>query len=129
MMLDTLLRAAYGLNILILVPVVGSLLLSAGGPTVAVFEGKVPESAGLRLLVASLWAAILACSVFGLIAPRAFVGILLLQVIYKSLYLGIFVLPQIRSQGWDAVPWGVSLSFLFIIGLWPGLIWAAWKPA
>ncbi len=64
-----------------------------------------------------------------ILIPVPVVGILLLQVIYKSLYLGIFVLPQIRSQGWDAVPWGVSLSFLFIIGLWPGLIWAAWKPA
>ena len=127
-MLDTLLRSAYGLNILFLVPVVGYLLISAGGPTVAVFEGKVPESAGLRLLVASLWAAILVCSVFGLISPRAFVGVLLLQVIYKSLYLALFVGPQIRSQGWDAVPWGVSLSFILIIGLWPGLIWAAWKP-
>ena len=128
-MLDTLLRAAYGLNILILAPVVGSLLLMAGGPTVAVFEGKVPESAGLRLLVASLWTAILVCSAFGLIAPRAFVGVLLLQVIYKSLYLGLFVVPQVRAQGWDAVPWGVSLSFLLIIVLWPALIFAAWKPA
>ncbi|NBU27230.1 MAG: hypothetical protein EBS42_03170 [Caulobacteraceae bacterium] len=76
-MLDTLLQAAYGLNILIRVPVVGSLLL---------------------------------------------------QVIYKSLYLGLFVAPQIRSQGWDAVPWGVSLSFIMMVGLWPGLIWAVWKP-
>ncbi len=128
MKLDTLLRAAYGLNILILVTVVGSLLVSAGGPTVAVFEGKVPESAGRRLLVASLRAGILVCSVFGLISPWAIVGILLLRVIYKSLYLRILVFPQIRSQGWHTVPWGLSLSFLLIIGLWPGLIWAAWKP-
>jgi hypothetical protein len=126
--LDTLLRAAFGLNIVILVPVVGSLLLMGSAPTVAVFEDKVPESAGLRLLVASLWAAILVCSVFGLIAPRAFVGVLLLQVVYKSLYLGLFVVPQIRSEGWGSVSWGVSSSFLLIIGLWPALIWAAWKP-
>jgi hypothetical protein len=50
----------------------------------------------------------------------------LLQVIYKSLYLTLFILPLVRSEGWNAAPWGITLSFLLIIALWPGLIWAAW---
>ncbi len=125
-MLDTLLRAAYGLNILILLPVVGSMLAGANGPTVQAFQHRIADSPGLRLLVASLWAAILLCSALGLVQPRAFVGVLLLQVIYKSLYLALFILPLIRSEGWNAAPWGIALSFLLIIALWPGLIWAAW---
>lgn len=127
-MIDTLLRAAYGLNILILLPVVGSMLVGANGATVQAFEHKVGESPGLRLLVASLWAAILLCSAAGLLQPRAFVGVLVLQVIYKSLYLGLFVLPLVRTQGWSAAPHGVTLSFIVIVALWPALIWAAWAP-
>ena len=127
-MIDTLLRAAYGLNILILLPVVGSMLVGANGVTVQAFEHKVGESPGLRLLVASLWAAILLCSAAGLFQPRAFVGVLVLQVIYKSLYLGLFVLPLVRAQGWSAAPQGVTLSFIVIVALWPALIWAAWAP-
>lgn len=125
-MLDTLLRLAYGLNILILVPIVGWMTAGAGGVTVGAFEHKVADSPGLRLLVASLWAAILACSALGLIWPRPFVAVMLLQVIYESLYLALFVWPLVRSQGWAAAPHGVTLSFLLIIALWPGLILAAW---
>jgi len=122
-MTDTLLRAAYGLNILILVPVVWWTLSGTQA-----FEGRVDDSPGLRLLVASLWAAILACSVLGLVAPRAFVGVMVLQVIYKSLYLALFVWPLIRAGGWSAAPMGITSSFLLIIALWPLLIWAAWRP-
>ncbi|MBX3479778.1 MAG: hypothetical protein KF842_05220 [Caulobacter sp.] len=125
-MLDTLLRMAYGLNILILVPVVGSMFVGANGPTVQAFEGKVADSPGLRSLAGSLWAAILLCSLLGLAQPRLFVGILLLQVIYKSLYLALFIGPLVRARGWRAAPYGVTLSFIVIVALWPGLIWLAW---
>ena len=123
-MLEGLLRAAYGLTILILLPVVGSMLVGANGAGVQAFEHKVADSPGLRLLVASLWGAILVCSALGLAWPRAFIGVMVLQVVYKSAYLLVFILPLIRAQGWAAAPQGVTLSFLLIIALWPGLIWA-----
>ncbi|MBI1406167.1 MAG: hypothetical protein GC145_08590 [Caulobacter sp.] len=125
-MLDALLRAAYGLNIVILLPVVGWMLAGANGPMVQAFEHKVADSPGLRILVASLWAAILLCSLLGLAQPRAFVGVMLLQVIYKSLYLLLFIGPLVRERGWNAAPMGVTVTFIIIVALWPGLIWAAW---
>lgn len=125
-MLDSLLRAAYGLNILILLPVVYWMLSGSNSTGLQAFEFKVADSPGLRLLVASLWAAIMLCSLFGLAQPRAFVGVMLLQVIYKSLYLGLFIWPLVRSSGWSSAPLGVTISFILIVLLWPALIWAAW---
>lgn len=100
MNVDLLLRLAYGANILILMPVVLA-LVGTGGPT-AVFGPGVADSPVLRTLVASLWGAILVCSGLGLFAPREFVAILLLQVIYKSAWLLAFVLPAWRAG--DPVP-------------------------
>ena len=92
MSIDDILRMAYGANILILVPVVG-VLLATGSPAL-IFGVGVTELPALRLLVASL--VLTAPSAPGLNAPRAFVGVLVLQVIYKSAWLLIYVLPTWR---------------------------------
>lgn len=112
---DILLRAAYGANILILAPVVVALVMT-GSPS-AVFGPSVSESPGLRLLVASLWGAILVCSALGLFAPHAFVAILVLQVIYKSAWLLSYVVPAWRRG--LPVPWGPAVTFLAIVLIWP----------
>lgn len=118
---DMLLRLAYGANILILLPVVTALLWSG---TAAVFGPGVAESAGLRLLVAALWGAILLCSVIGLAWPRPMMGILLLQILYKTGWLLTFVLPAIRAS--EPVPWGPTLVFIPIILLWPLILIRVW---
>lgn len=118
---DMLLRLAYGANILILLPVVTALLWSG---TAAVFGPGVPESTGLRLLVAALWGAILLCSVIGLAWPRPMMGILLLQILYKTGWLLTFVLPAIRAS--EPVPWGPTLVFIPIILLWPLILIRVW---
>ena len=55
------LRIAYAANLLILFPVCWSMFFGRG--MTSVFEGKVAESDGLRLLVGSLWFTILTASV------------------------------------------------------------------
>lgn len=127
MPVDVALRAAYGLNILILTPVVLAMIGSRTGPAMAAFDGKVGESPGLRLLVASLWFAIWACSVIGLWLPRPLWPILLLQVIYKAAYLLVFVWPLVRAEGLGAAPLGVSVSFLIIVAAWPFILLALWR--
>jgi hypothetical protein len=87
-----LLRLAYVANIVILVPVVHAMLFGRG--VEAVFEGRVEESAGLRLMVGSLWAAILLASVFGLSRPLFFA-----PVLYQRSF---FLTDGIRARGW----WG-----------------------
>lgn len=120
---SALLRIPFALNIVILVPVVWSMLASPAG-TVSTFEGKVPESDGLRLLVASLWFGILVCSALALIWPKQFIPLLTLQVIYKATWLAVFVLPLLRDGGWAAVPQGIASVFFFIVLVWPLFIWA-----
>lgn len=116
-----MLRLAYAANILILVPVCWGMFLGSG--VASVFEGKVDESAGLRLLVGSLWFAILACSVAGLVMPRLFAPLLVVQIIYKSLWLLVFVAPLVAAGRGGDVPWGISTSFLMIVATYPLLLW------
>ena len=116
-----LLRLAYAANILILVPVCWGMF--AGGGVASVFEGKVDESAGLRLLVGSLWFAILACSAAGLALPKLFAPVLVVQIIYKSLWLALFVAPLVIAGRSSDVPWGISASFIAIVATYPWLLW------
>jgi len=116
-----LLRIAYAANILILLPVCWGMFLGSG--VASVFEGKIDESAGLRLLVGSLWFAILACSAAGLAMPRLFAPLLVVQIIYKTLWLLVFVAPLVAAGRSGAVPWGISASFLVIVATYPFLLW------
>ncbi len=116
-----LLRLAYAANILILVPVCWAMFFGQG--VVSVFQGTVAESAGLRLLVGSLWAAILAGSVAGLFAPAFFAPLLLIQIFYKALWLALFVAPLVIA-GRDA-PWGIATIFAAIVLTYPYIFWRA----
>lgn len=116
---ELLLRVAYGANVVILAPVLAGLLLARNGPGVPALGGEIAESRGLRLLLVSLWSAILALSLAGLVAPRLFWSILLLQIIYKSLWLALYVAPLWRAKGPRATPWGPAIVFAAIVVLWP----------
>jgi hypothetical protein len=117
-----LLRFCYAANIFILVPVCWS-MFSPGGVS-RIFGAHVPESAGLRLMIASLWTAILLLSAYGLWKPAAVSPIILVQILYKSLWLICFVLPLILDGKGDTVPTGISLTFLMIVITYP-LIYAS----
>jgi hypothetical protein len=119
-----LLWLAYGFNILILIPVCYNMLVGSG--VTRVFEGRVAESAGLRLMVGSLWLSILVASVLGLLFPALFAPVLPIQVFYKSVWLLTFVLPLLRSG--KPVPVGISLVFLVIVLSYPVIFWAAMRP-
>jgi hypothetical protein len=118
-----LLKIAYAANILILVPVVHAMFFGRGVSDV--FDGRVDESLGLRLLVASLWSAILLGSIAGLWWPRFFAAVLPIQIFYKSLWLALFVVPLAQRSGWDAVPKGISITFLMIVLTYPFILWFA----
>lgn len=124
---DTLLRAAYALNILILAPVLIGLVAARNGPLVPALGGVITESEGLRLLLFSLWGAILLMSALGLAAPAVFWPVLLLQVVYKSAWLAAYVAPVWRAQGAAAVPWGPAVCFALIVAVWPIILVQAWR--
>jgi len=122
-MSPNLLWLPYGFNVFMLLPVVWAML--AGGGVVTVFEHKVADEAALRLLVGSLWLAILFASLAGFFAPRFFLPVLMVQVIYKAAWLALFVLPLARASRWEAVPQGITIVFIGIVAVYPFFIWKA----
>lgn len=114
-------RWPYLVNLLMLVPVCAAMLLTADGGLRAVFEGKLADSSGLRLMILGVWLAVLVGSLLGLAQPRTWAPLLVVQVIYKSVWLLAFALPAWRSGG-AAVPMGIAASFLFIVLTYPFVI-------
>lgn len=121
-----MLQIAYLANILILIPVCFMMFFGTNGPRVQAFNNTITDSPGLRLLAGSLWFGILSCSCAGLFYPTLFAPILLLQVIYKSTFLLAYVLPLVLKCAWNQVPWGITLSFILIILIWPLLLLYFW---
>ena len=105
-------------NILILVPIALGTLWKPSFTD----QGAFPESAGWRMLVGALWSGILACSVLGAIWPSSFLWLLVLQVIYKSVWLALYALPRLCTGRGQEVPLGIAGSFLAIVCIWPWFI-------
>ena len=88
----------YIFNIVVLIPVGLTPLRGRGGRRL-VFQGKFPDSAGIRTILGSLWTAILIGSVIGLFHPVSMSLLRLIQIVCKSLWLVVFVVPLLeRSQ-------------------------------
>ena len=121
-----LLLLPYIANIVILIPVaLGSLT-----GLLPISRGHFPESAGWRTTTGSLWTAILACSIAGLFQPVVFAPVLLLQVIYKTVWLGYYVAPRLKdADSRKEIHWGIAVSFLLIVISYPFLIpWSVLFP-
>ena len=118
----TLLHLPYIFNIIVLIPI-GLLTLLGGekGGQLAC-QSKFPESEGFRTILGSLWTAILIGSVLGLFFPITMSALLLIQVIYKSLWLLVYAMPRMLKQGNNEVPWGIASTFLVIIVSYPWVI-------
>jgi len=111
----------YIFNILVLIPV-GLTPFGGAAGRLLVFQGKLPEGAGIRTISGSFWTVIVIGSVIGLFHPVSMSPLLLIQVIYKSIWLVVFVVPLlVRGQG-NAVPWGIAGTFLFIVLTYPWVI-------
>lgn len=112
----------YLFNTLILVPIASMTLFGGEQGGRQATQGKFPESEGFRTILGSLWTAILIGSVLGLFWPVSMSPLLLIQVLYKTLWLLVFVLPRLLSGRMDEVPWGIALTFLVIVLGYPLVI-------
>jgi len=89
---------------------------------VTVFENTVVQSEGLRVVVA-LWLAIALCSALGLIKPEAFAAVLVLQLLYKGMWLLFVALPAMKSS--SPYPKGMAGFFVVWVLVLPFVI--PWK--
>jgi hypothetical protein len=85
-------------------------------------EDKFPDSRGWSSLVGSLWTGILFLSLLGLFYPFQMVPVLILQIIYKSIWLLVYVLPRLVKQQYHSIPIGIAVSFLCIVVIWPFIV-------
>ncbi len=117
-----LLLLPYILNIIVLIPTGPTTLL--GGPAVQrrVFQGKYPDSPGIRTILGSLWTAFLIGSLIGLFYPVSMSPLLLIQVIYKTLWWLVFVVPRLVSGRRQEIHWGIAGIFLFMVLTYPWVI-------
>jgi hypothetical protein len=117
-----LIKLAYLANVVILLPIAIPTLLRVYDTA----QGRFAESAGWRVLVGALWSAILASSLLGLFAPLRFAPVLLIQIIYKSLWLAVYAAPRLVARRSSEIPTGIALSFIAIVLVYPFLIpWGA----
>jgi hypothetical protein len=119
--------APYLLNVIILVPVCMMMFFGNNKDTVQAFQATVVDSPGLRLLVGSLWFSILICSVLGLNEPKKFVPILLMQWIYKTVFIVSYIIPHYIRYGTRLLPTGITATFSAIILVWPYFIFLLWR--
>ena len=112
----------YVFNIVVLVPIGLITLLGGERGGQLACQGKFPESEGFRTILGSLWTAILLGSILGLIFLVQMSPLLLIQVIYKSLWLLLFVMPRLLTGKISEVPSGIALVFLVIVVSYPLVI-------
>lgn len=112
----------YIFNIVVLIPI--GLLTYVGGEKGGQLacQNKFPESEGFRTILGSLWTAILIGSVLGLFFPITMSALLLIQVIYKTLWLMVYTMPRLLKQRGNEVPWGIALTFFIIVVSYPWVI-------
>ncbi len=111
-------KLAYLANIVILLPIAAPTLLRLYDTA----QGRFAESAGWRVLVGALWCAILVSSLLGLFAPLRFAPVLLIQIIYKLLWLAVYAAPRLITRRSAEIPTGIALSFVLIVVVYPFLI-------
>ncbi len=114
----TCLRLAYAFNLLVLLPI------AVPTPPAAV-PHQSGEIRGERRLAGAggpLRTVILVLSALGLYAPLRYSLVLVLQVIYKTLWLLVFALPRVVNGRTHSIPWGITGSFIIIVLVWPFII-------
>ncbi|MDX2152981.1 MAG: hypothetical protein SFV54_19720 [Bryobacteraceae bacterium] len=109
-------RIVYALNILVAGWVGLSALLAPRYAAVYVFSGAA-EPSHTMTLVGALWMAIAVCSAFGLARPTEFAPVLVIQLIYKSLWLAYVLVARPPEQ-----PAAMTAFFAAWVALLPFVI-------
>ena len=110
----------YIANIVILVPVIWTMLRGGHGGATAIV-GASGHAPVLQLMVACLWSAILALSVLALTDPQRYWPLLLVQVIYKGMFVALWCVPIWLGRVEGTVP-PLTMVFVLIVLIWPFFI-------
>ena len=119
-----LLKFVYAANILVAGWIGISSLFFPKNAVQSVFSGAYEVHPSVQL-VGALWLSIALCSLLGLFRPLVFTPVLVIQLIYKSLWLLIVALPAV-VQGQN-FPKPMAIFFLIWVLVLPWVIpWKSW---
>jgi hypothetical protein len=119
------LRMVYLANIIVAGWIGVSSLFFPKNAAVNVFSNAYQPTVVMRL-VGCLWLAIALLSVAGVWRPLIFSPVLLLQLIYKSLWLLVVAFPAIRNN--QPFPAGMAIFFVVWVAVLPFVIpWANYR--
>ncbi|MEM1043293.1 MAG: hypothetical protein AAGI91_11770 [Bacteroidota bacterium] len=112
-----LLRFVYAANILLAGSVGWSSLFAPDQAQNSVFAGTASPDAALGV-VGAFWCTVAILSAVGLFLPEQMAVLLVVQLVYKALWLLAFAMPAWRA-GEAAVPSGVAVSFALWVVVLP----------
>lgn len=104
------LRIIYMLNIIVAGQIAFSAMSNPRNAALTIFGNAYPPSEIIRL-VGCLWLGITVLSIFGLWKPITFSPVLLLQLVYKGVWLLIVAIPAIRT----GVDYPRTMAFFFVV--------------
>ncbi|MEM1027866.1 MAG: hypothetical protein AAGJ38_07260 [Planctomycetota bacterium] len=123
-----ILRLVYAANVLVAGWVGLTSLLSPSNAMSVVFTGAVSGDGSVLAvrLVGCLWTAIAVMSAMGLVWPTGMAAVLLVQLIYKGLWLAVVAGPLVWRGETDRLPWGMTGFFAVWVVALPWIIpWRA----
>lgn len=113
-----LMRVVYAANILVGAAVGGLSLFAPQRAVQCLFGGTTSPSVETRVL-GSLWIAIAALSLAGLVRPHELSPVFLLQLIYKVLWLLVVALPAVVTGRTRSLPMVMTVVFLVYVVVLP----------
>lgn len=121
----TILRIAYLVDAAVTAPIALSALLGNRPLYEALLGEPMPRPDSTRTILGSLWTALLICLVTGIFRPFEFWPVLVLQLVYKVLWLSAFVIPRLASGRTAEVSWKLASLFAAYLLIYPWIIpWA-----
>jgi len=118
----SLLQVAYLIDAIVTAPIALSMLIGSGSWVARLTGEAMPGNADVRTLLGSLWGGLLVCLVVGIFFPVAMLPVLLLQLVYKGLWLLTFAIPRWASGRFADVPLRLSGLFAGYVLVYPWVI-------
>lgn len=118
----TALRLVYLANILVAGIVGLTSLFGSGASLRAVWQAPVDPATQPVRVVGAFWMAIAVLSLCGLVWPRPFAALLLVQLVYKGSWLAVIALPAILGQRSAQLPAGITAFFAVWVVVLPFVI-------
>lgn len=115
-------RLVFAANVL----VAGAVGLASlfGGPSAlrTVWQAPLDPASQPVRVVGAFWTAIAVLSLCGLVWPRPFAAVLLVQLVYKASWLAVVALPAMLGSRTSQVPAGIATFFTVWVVILPFVI-------